>query len=184
MKRIDQRDLIEAAEAVAQITGQTHLFIVGMASTARSIPSLQSQMTDDIGLFTPDAESCSLDDVIAAVGEGSPFEAKHGFYVERLGSWVLLTQPSGWMERALIIDHPKLLIRVLHPLDLVYNKLEAGRKKDLDGVMQIIGSGSVQTDQVRGFVEMADTPETSKTEILANLEKVLRRTNKPIIATD
>jgi len=177
MKRIDQRDLIEAAEAVSEITGQTHLFIVGMASTAKSIPSLQMQMTDDIDLFTPDAEGCFLDEVIAAVGEGSPFEAKHGFYVERLGSWVLLTQPVGWMERALRVDHPKLLIRVLHPLDLVYNKLEAGRKKDLDGVLQIISSGAVHADKIREFVNTAETPETSKMEILEKLEKVLRKWN-------
>ena len=140
MKRIDQKDLIEAAEAVAQITGQSHVFIVGMASTAKSIPSLHTQMTDDIDLFTPDAETCSLDEVIAAVGEGSPFEADQGFYVEPLGSWVLLTQPRGWMERALIVEHPHLVIRALHPLDLLYNKLETGRKKDLDGVLQILGS--------------------------------------------
>jgi len=148
MKRINQSDLLEAAEAVAQITGQSHIFIVGMASTAKSIPSLHTQMTDAIDLFTPDAESSFLNEVIAAVGEGSPFEAKHGFYVERLGSWVLLTQPRGWMERALVVDHPKLVIRVLHPLDLLYNKLETGRKKDLDGVLQIVVSGAVHPDQI------------------------------------
>lgn len=179
MKRITQSDLIEAAEAVAQITGQSHIFIVGMASTARSIPLLRTQMTDDIDLFTPEAESGFLDEVIAAVGEGSPFEAEHGFYVERLGSWVLLTQPRGWMERALIVEHPRLVIRVLHPLDLLYNKLETGRKKDLAGILQIIGSGAVQPEQIREFVKSADAPETTKKGILRNLEKLLRKRDVP-----
>jgi len=174
MKHLNQIDLVEAAEAVAKITGQSHIFIVGMASTAKSIPSLHTQMTDDIDLFTPDAESCFLDEVIAAVGEGSPFEAEHGFYVERLGSWVLLTQPRGWMERALIVAHPRLVIHVLHPLDLLYNKLETGRKKDLDGVLQILNSRAVLPEQIRDFVENADTPKTTKQGILRNLEKVLR----------
>jgi len=177
MKRINQGDLIEAAEAVAQITGQSHIFIVGMASTAMSIPTLHTQMTDDIDLFTPDVESCFLDEVIAGVGEGSPFEADHGFYIERLGSWVLLTQPRGWMERALIVAHPSLVIRVLHPLDLLYNKLETGRKKDLDGVLQILNNGAVDSDQIREFIENADTPKTTKQGILRNLEKVLRKRN-------
>jgi hypothetical protein len=175
MKRIDVADIVEAAEAVARITGQTHVFIVGMASTAKSIPSLQTQATDDVDLFTPDAEACFLDEVITQLGEGSAFEARHGFYVERLGSWVLLTQPGGWMERALVVDHPKLLIRVLHPLDLLYNKLETGRKKDLDGVLQILKTGAVRPEQIRGFVETADTPETAKADILKQLQKVLRR---------
>jgi hypothetical protein len=178
MKRIDQSDLIKAAEEVARITGQSHLFIVGMASTARSIPSLETQLTDDVDLFTPDAETCFLDEVIAAVGEGSPFEARHGFYVERLGSWVFLTQPSGWMERSLVIEHPKLLIRVLHPLDLLYNKLETARKKDLIGVQQILDSGAIHPDQIREFVGAADAPEATKQEILETLEKVLRKRNR------
>lgn len=175
MKRINQNDLLEAAEAVAQITGQSHIFIVGMASTAQSIPSLQAQMTDDIDLFTPDAENCFLDEVIAAVGEGSPFEARHGFYVERLGSWVLLTQPRGWMDRALVLAHPRLLIRVLHPLDLLYNKLETGRKKDLDGVLQILASGAVQTSEIRDFIETAEVPETTKNGVLETLQKLLHK---------
>ena len=86
MKRITQGDLIEAAEAVARITGQSHIFILGMASTAQSVPTLDQILTDDIDLFTPDVENCFLDEVITSVGEGSPFEESHGFYVERLGA--------------------------------------------------------------------------------------------------
>lgn len=81
------------------------------------------------------------------------------------------------MERALVIDHAKLVIRVLHPLDLLYNKLETGRKKDFDGVLQIIVSGAVHPDQIRGFIETADRPETTKKGILENLEKILRKRN-------
>jgi hypothetical protein len=81
------------------------------------------------------------------------------------------------MERALIVAHPSLVIRVLHPLDLLYNKLETGRKKDLDGVLQILNNGAVHSDQIREFIENADTPKTTKQGILRNLEKVLRKRN-------
>ena len=175
MKRITQSDLIEAAEAVAQITGQAHIFIIGMASTAQSVPTMSEMLTDDIDLFTPDAESCFLEEVIASVGEGSSFEGSHGFYVERLGTWVLLTQPRGWMERALIIPHPTLTIRVLHPLDLVYNKLETGRKKDLEGVTLILRSGAVTAEQIYAFVQDAETPEETKLAIVKNLQRILEK---------
>jgi hypothetical protein len=175
MKRITQSDLIEAAEAVAQITGQSHVFILGMASTAQSVPTLDEMLTDDIDLFTPDAENCFLDEVIASVGEGSPFEGNHGFYVERLGTWVLLTQPRGWMERSLIVPHPSLTIRVLHPLDLVYNKLETGRKKDLEGVTLILRSGAVTAEQVYAFIQGAETPEETKLAIVKNLQRILEK---------
>lgn len=75
MKRITPEDLTRAAEAVAEITGQSHIFIVGMASTAFSAPNLAGMLTDDIDLFTPDSETGFLDEVIAAVGEGSHLEA-------------------------------------------------------------------------------------------------------------
>lgn len=175
MKRITPSDLIEAAEAVAEITGQSHIFIVGMASTAHAVPSLDAMLTDDIDLFTPDSETCFLDEVIEAVGEGSAFESLHGFYVERLGTWVLLTQPRGWMERALVMPHPDLTIRVLHPLDLLYNKLETGRKKDLAGALQILKSGAVSTDQLHRFIQAAETPAETKTLIIKNLKKVLAK---------
>lgn len=181
MKHITQSDLVEAAEAVAQITGQSHIFIVGMASTAHSLPALSGMLTDDIDLFTPDAEACFLDEVIASVGEGSTFEFRHGFYVERLGTWVLLTQPRGWMERALLVPHPILTIRVLHPLDLLYNKLETARKKDLQGVLLILRSGAVLEGQIRDFVQNADTPEETKRGILKNLDKVLSERTASII---
>ncbi len=175
MKRITQGDLIEAAEAVARITGQSHIFILGMASTAQSVPTLDQILTDDIDLFTPDAESCFLDEVIASVGEGSPFEESHGFYVKRLGAWVLLTQPRGWIERSLVVPHPTLTIRVLHPLDLVYNKLETGRKKDLEGVTLILRSGAVTPEQIQAFVQGAETPEETKLAIVKNLQRILEK---------
>ena len=146
-----------------------------MASTAQSVPTLAQIPADDIDLFTPDAETCFLDEVITSVGEGSPFEESHGFYVERLGAWVLLTQPRGWMERSLLVSHPTLTIRVLHPLDLVYNKLETGRKKDLEGVTLILRSGAVTTEQIQAFVQGAETPEETKLAIVKNLQKVLEK---------
>ena len=175
MKRITCGDLIEAAESVAKITGQSHIFIVGMASAAYSVPEVEEMRTDDIDLFTPDSETCFLDEVIASVGEGSPFESAHGFYVERLGTWVLLTQPTGWMERALILPHPTLVIRVLHPLDLLYNKLEVGRKKDMDAAFHILRRGGVAPEALREFVQAAITPDETKSTILGNLSRVLER---------
>jgi hypothetical protein len=175
MKRITPSDLIEAAEAVARITAQSHIFILGMASTAHSVPALRGMLTDDIDLFTPDAETCFLDEVISSVGEGSEFASHHGFYVERLGAWVLLTQPRGWMERALLLPHAELTIRVLHPLDLLYNKLETGRKKDLEGALLILKCGAVSADQIRDFVQNTETPEETKRAILKNLNHLLSK---------
>ena len=173
MKRITPKDLIEAAEAVAAITGQSRVFIVGMASTAHSMPSLDAMPTDDVDLFTPDAETCFLDEVIAALGEGSPFEARQGFYIERLGSWVLLTQPSGWMQRALLLAHPTLTIHVLHPLDLLYNKLETARKKDLQGALKMLQSNDMDPADFHAFLKQADKPEETRQQIAARLDKLL-----------
>jgi hypothetical protein len=62
---------------------------------------------------------------------------------------------------------------VLNPLDLLYNKLETARQKDLRGASLMLRSGAVAADQIRDFVQSAETPEETKRGILKNLEKVL-----------
>jgi hypothetical protein len=64
---------------------------------------------------------------------------------------------------------------VLHPLDLVYNKLETGRKKDLEGVTLILRSGAVTPEQIQAFVQGAETPEESKLAIVKNLQRILEK---------
>ena len=51
-------------------------------------------------------------------------------------------------------------------------------EKDPSGLLRILDSGAIHPDQIREFVKAADTPETTRQEILETLEKVLRKRNR------
>ncbi len=135
-------------------------------------PLLRS--TEDIDLYPPpDSSKTALwaaKDV--DLGVHSSFFAEHGFYVQRVGDWTLLTQPSGWRDRALRFAIDDITAIVLHPLDLAYNKLEAGRDKDLDFMSEGLASGAYQLGEVEAFI-LKHAPDDATCElILKNLGAV------------
>lgn len=84
------------------------------------------------------------------------------FYFARTfqnGRFGLLTQLQNWRERAFIAAHPGLVIRVLHPLELLYNKLETDREKDFDGVLQILNSRLFSRNKSASLLKMQISPK-------------------------
>lgn len=188
MKRITKHDIFLAAEQISLITGQTEIFIVGMASTLLTAPEIHTYMTDDVDLFTPESESAALDQVIEMLGEGSPFEQEHGFYVERFGTWVMLTQPDGWKVRAHITKHPNpnqpntlITIRALSLIDLVYNKLEANRPKDLKAIEQLLKNKVITPVQIESFIKSANLADQTEEDLLKTLHKITNKLQPKII---
>ncbi len=125
-----------AIRKAAEVYGEKQFIVVGRGSLAVTLPESSDDLrrTADIDLFAPfDAAKI---DVWAALDSSisveSSFFVENGLYIERVGEWTLLSQPSGWQERAVNLYVDEIEVYVLHPLDLAYNKLEAGRVKDLE----------------------------------------------------
>lgn len=168
--KLKRQNLIQAAEQTAAITGLSQFFFVGLTTTLVTAPHRIHVVSDDVDLFTPEAETKDLDKVITELGEGSRFHHDNGFYVERVGSWTLLTQPPGWEERAVTIPHPTLRIQILGLMDLIFNKLDAAREKDLVAVADLLREKQFSRKDFADFLASTGTDSKLASELLTKLD--------------
>ena len=162
-----------AALRMAELTKETKFILIGRGTLAVTAPiHLRTlAVSDDIDLWPLDDEKAALDESIELCGEGSEFHREHGFYVERLGSWTMMTQPKGWEERATEVRFGEVSLLVLGLLDLAYNKLEANREKDREFLKEALDAGLLNRVEVGDFVKK-HAPKAVRGEILANLESL------------
>lgn len=156
-----------AIRKAAQVYGEKQFIVVGRGSTAVTLPDSSDELrrTADIDLFAP-FDPAKVDEWAAMdslVGVESPFAMENGFYIERVGEWTLLSQPPGWQERAIHMMVDEVEVYLLHPLDLAYNKLEAGRPKDIAFMREGLNCGAYDHSEVFDFIQKhAVEPETRR----------------------
>lgn len=107
--------------------------VIGSQSILGAVPNapqdlLVSMEADFFPLHRPD-----LADVIdGAIGEGSPFHDRFGYYAQGVGPETAIL-PSGWELRVVKIQNANTDLKIgvcLDPHDLAASKLAAGRDKD------------------------------------------------------
>ncbi|MES2090458.1 MAG: DUF6036 family nucleotidyltransferase [Pseudomonadota bacterium] len=130
MLRTELEHLIRAAAAV---TNEYEIMIIGSQSILGAAPNapkdlLVSMEADFFPLHRPD-----LADVIdGAIGEGSPFHDRFGYYAQGVGPETAIL-PVGWEQRLVKIQNANTDLKIglcLDPHDLAASKLAAGRDKD------------------------------------------------------
>ncbi|MFZ4595255.1 MAG: DUF6036 family nucleotidyltransferase [Verrucomicrobiaceae bacterium] len=167
-----------AIRAASKAYGEKEFVVVGRGSLSASMPATGPLLrsTEDIDLFPPPDEAKVAAWAVAdqSLGLHSDFFAQHGFYVQRVGEWTLVTQPPSWRERAIRIEIDDITAIVLHPLDLAYNKLEAGRIKDLDFMREGLSSGAYKFDEVEAFIRGHAPDDSTRDLILANLNQAVQ----------
>lgn len=171
------RELLGVAiRELAQLTGEKEFVAVGRGTLAITAPPELAQLatTDDVDIWPRHNEKAALDESIFALGEASKFHEQYGFYIERLGSWTLLTQPPGWESRATVLRFGENSLLVLGLMDLLYNKLEADRPKDRDFIQEAIICKLADVDALRKFVhDFAPNAEARET-LLGNLGDIVK----------
>jgi hypothetical protein len=150
-------DFRAAILAAAEVYGRREFVVVGRGSLSASLPNSSHllRMTEDIDLYPlgEDLDYAVLASHDSELGLQSDFFAKHGFYVQRVGDWTVMGQPVGWQERALRFDFDGVQAIVLHPLDLAYNKLEAGRPKDIDFMREGLNCNAYDYVEILEFIQ-------------------------------
>ena len=163
-KELFEQDLKLALAAAADAYKRRRFVVVGSAAILATFPDAPSflRLSADIDMFPIrklDTTDFQLGD--EQVGQASAFEVEHDFYIERLGDWTMLSQPKGWFERCVKystegkIDGKDVMVDgyALQPLDLAYNKLEAGRDKDLNFVGGLIAEGLIALEDLEQFIK-------------------------------
>lgn len=106
------------------------------------------------------------------IGELSPFHQTFGYYAHGIGPETA-TLASGWESRLLEVCNENtrgVKGWCLHPLDLAYSKLAAGRAKDLDFVQTLLQAQIIESESLARLIQGSRTEE----ELLSVLESRLR----------
>lgn len=141
MRREELEHIIRAS---GEITNQYEFVIVGSQSMLGSVPRPEAVFTvsmeaDIYPLHAPEL----ADKIDGAIGEGSHFHQTYGYYAQGVGPETA-TLPSGWMDRVHRVQNANTQTRVgycLDVLDLFLAKAVAGREKDRDFCMALLGHG-------------------------------------------
>lgn len=170
-----------AIRQLAQLTGEKEFVAVGRGTLAITAPPELAQLaiTDDVDIWPRHNETAALEESIFELGEASQFHQEHGFYIERLGAWTLLTQPPGWEDRATVLRFDDNSLLVLGLMDLLYNKLEANRPKDRDFIQEAITCKLADVDALREFVQRFAPNAEARESLLESLTDIARGSAAP-----
>ena len=182
-RELFEQDLKLALGAAAGAYKRRRFVIVGSAAILATHPDAPSflRLSADIDMFPiRKLETTDFQSGDEQVGQASEFEVEHEFYIERLGDWTMLSQPEGWFERCVkysadgVIDGESVVVdgHCLHPLDLAYNKLEAGRDKDLNFVAGLLNEKIISLDELQEFIKVGCPHEDFLPKISKNLELI------------
>lgn len=170
-----EQDLKIALHAASKAYNRKRFVIIGSAAILASHPDAPDylRLSADIDMFPiRKLEQPAFKPGDDLVGQASAFEVEHEFYIERVGDWTLLTQPEGWMDRCVKFSIGEVDGYCLHPLDLAYNKTEAGRDKDIHFVSGLIIEKILRVEEIQTFIqENCPHPELLP-DILQNFAKV------------
>jgi hypothetical protein len=146
MRRTELEHIIRAASA---ITDQYELMIVGSQSILGSVPTPPATLIESMEADVYPLHHPELADLIdGAIGEGSPFHDRFGYYAQGVGPETAVL-PPGWQERLVRIQNPNTDLKVgfcLEPHDLAASKLAAGREKDWPFVLEMLRHAIVGAD--------------------------------------
>lgn len=158
MRREELEHIIRAS---AHITDQYEFVIVGSQSILGAVPNPPVELTASIeaDIYPRDAPELA-DKIDGAIGEGSAFHEKNGYYAQGVGPDTAVL-PTDWMERAHKIQNDNTDLRVgwcLDPVDLFLAKTVANRPggQDRDFCCAMLEHGFVSRSQALGLV--ADMP--------------------------
>jgi hypothetical protein len=132
MKREDLRRLFAEARA---LSGETDYVVFGSLSVlgyAGEVPPRMAASVDVDAFGKKDPGR--IFDLTGALGQGSPFEAEHGYYLDPIAPRVA-TLPDAWEQRLVRVElEPELVIWFLEPNDAAVSKYARLEPRDREWI--------------------------------------------------
>lgn len=175
MTRAEVEHILRAAGA---ITGRTEWILVGSQAIVGSVADAPEEITlsEELDLYAPGDEHAS-DLVDGSIGERSPFHEAFGYYAHGVGAETA-TLPAHWRERAVTI-RSEATAGVMgicpDPADLAVSKLAAGREKDRDFVIALLGHRITTLQEIEERTTELD--EATAARIRSRLRSAAARAN-------
>lgn len=143
--------VVVALQRARDISGHTEYVVIGSLSIlgveeGQSIPEEMS-ISIDIDCYTK-ADPPRIFDLVAPLGEDSPFRAEHGYYLDPVSPH-LPSLPDGWETRMQLVDREALHIWFIDPNDAAISKYARSEPRDLRWVRAGLISGLISLPTVR-----------------------------------
>jgi hypothetical protein len=175
MRRVQFEHVIAAA---AQVTGLEEFIVIGSQAILGSVtgdPPEELLESMEVDMY-PKADPDRANEIDGVLGDGSWFEASHGYYAHGVG--VLTAKvPVGWEERLVRVEIPprvastqKAVAYCLERHDLVLSKCVRGDKRDWDYARTAISSGLVDVAELRRRVPDLPVTPNQQAAIVRRLE--------------
>ena len=106
-------------------------------------------------------------------GQDSEFCEEHEFFIDYVAPDLLRCTPPGWQERVTILElAPGLAGHCLEAHDVAYNKLWAGRPKDIEWVGGLLETGIITWARMEGLHRGNVIPDEDRTKIEVSMAAV------------
>lgn len=165
-----QSQLNLAIQTATTAIGQSHVLIIGSQAilgsySERELPVRAYQSREvDIAPLTDDAIESLATLIDAVAGEWSPFDVKHGFYIQGVSVRTAFL-PLGWFERLVEVRPSKSESAIglcLEPHDLCAAKLGRNDEKDRDFVTALVRAHLVDARVIAQRIESIDDARFTK----------------------
>lgn len=115
------------------------------------------RFSHDIDLFSRAGATAEKNQKIyERFGPDSDFAKDNDFYIEPVGEWVVMTSLPGWQQRLIKVETPSGAVGwCLSPLDIAYNKAEAGREKDIAYLAEIFRARLILPSAIKAAMDAA-----------------------------
>ena len=163
MKRADLARLFGRAR---ELCGETDYVVLGSLSILGHEGEVPPRMAAsiDVDAYTK-SDPPRVFDLAAALGEGSPFEAEHGFYLDPIAPHVA-TLPGGWEERLARITLGRSLAGwFLEPHDAAVSKYARMEPRDREWIRPGLEAGLLALpvlDQRFALTTFLDAEESAR----------------------
>jgi hypothetical protein len=125
-----------------ELCGETDYVVLGslcVLGLASDVPPRMAASLD-VDAFSK-ADPARIFELAAALGQGSPFEAEHGYYLDPIAPSVA-TLPDGWQARLIRIElAPRLAAWFLEPNDAAVSKYARMEPRDREWIRPGLGAG-------------------------------------------
>ena len=164
------RDQLEhAIRAVADLTGETKLIIIGSQAILGQFPDLPPELlvSQEIDVYTPDRPEMS-EFITGACGLDTPFERTHGFQIDGVTP-TTATVPGGWENRLVPVCNENTNGATgwcLEVHDIAVAKYFANREKDRRYTTDLWRHGMLDDATIRERMRIAPVTKAKRSRAL------------------
>lgn len=154
MNRLHLHALLRKAKA---LSGHREFVIVGSLAILGAVADPPDAMVMSIDVDTyMKADPGRTGELCEALGQGSPFEDEHGYYLDPV-SPNLPSFPEGWQDRLILIDFGDVRAFFVDPNDVAVSKYIRGDERDMRWLREGLSSGLLNIDTIERRMGSAPT---------------------------